>query len=402
MDAPSYVRLAGEVERHLHENLLAPWFPRCVDTDLGGFRQTYDRRWQPGADGARSVVFQSRLTWVLASAARRRPEAGPAFASWARHGLDYLAEAFWDHRHGGVRFYLGNDHEKHSYGIAFALFAAAACIRSDGSDRARSFAMQLFDWWDDRAFDGDNGGYFEALGADGSPLTRPSRSRDLISVPYGLRSSNTQLHAIETLTELYRATGHPAVRTRLETVLAALEATVIRHRGHLYTTYTRDWHPVDRSLSYGHDLEALFLALDARASLGWASSTPLQALLERAVDRGLDRRHGGLYYGRKPFRLRSRKKVDWVQAEALNTFSFLAAHYPAYESICMEAFDNVWQFVFRYMVDHELGGWYGALDAGGNVLDDRKAHRWKACYHPVRALLNASDWLRGKATSTAG
>lgn len=393
---PSTTRIVAEIEADLRRTLDC-WFPRCIG-DQGGFRQSFDRRWAYQPDSTLSLVYQARMTWVLATVARRRPHSNPAYLEWAAQGLRFLERQFADPRHGGLWFDTQRREEKHSYGIAFAIFAAAACARC-GDAHAREFAGDLFEWWTEQAFDGNRGAYADALDPTGHPLVRSTRDRDLIRVPYGLTSANTHLHAIEALTELFRTTRDERVGARLAALVERVEWLVRRDRA-LYTTYSTTWRPVDRSISYGHDVEAVFLVLEARASLGWSSDTPLLTLLEQALRAGIDKRFGGMYFGRGRFR-RVRDKVDWVQAEALNTLGYMIPHARDPEPY-HDALAEVWRFISQHVIDDTCGGWLGRLDRQGRPLDDRKGHRWKACYHPVRALLNASDCLRHGAIDDDG
>lgn len=387
------ISLANEIEAELLRTLNL-WFPRCIG-DHGGFFQRFDRCWVQQPDSTLALVFQARMTWVLATVARRRPEWQPEAAAWARRGLEFIEQRFGDPRHGGLWFDTEPRDEKHSYGIAFALFAAAACARG-GCAYARRFALELYDWWTERAFDTGRGTYADALDRAGRPVARSNRNRDLINVPYGMISANTQLHAIEALTELLLANDDDRIEAQLATLVERLEA-LVRRDGAFYTTYSPVWRPVDRTVSYGHDIEAVFLVLEARRCLGWSSDTPLLVLLRRSLRSGIDRRFGGMYFGRRGFR-RLDHKVDWVQAEAFNTFAYLAAGSP--ESVAYrDALHNLWCFISDHLSDDVHGGWLGQLDRRGRILDDRKGHRWKACYHPVRALLNGSDLLHGKPPS---
>src|SRR5688500_17244227 len=63
--------LATAMEENLAKHVLLPWGSRAVDRDRGGFHQTYAEDWREKPDGARSVVYQSRLTWVFAKALRQ-------------------------------------------------------------------------------------------------------------------------------------------------------------------------------------------------------------------------------------------------------------------------------------------------------------------------------------------
>lgn len=375
----------------MRNDVLAMRFPRCVDAD-GGFHQEFDRRWQPLPDSPRSVVYQARMTWVAATVARRRPDLRHQYTVWADHGMRHLQDAFRDGDRGGIRFRPDRD-ERHSYGVAFAIFAAAARARLDDDASARRVALELFRWWEP-AYDRDRGVYAGPLSADASPRRHGDRRRDAIGVPDGQDATNTQVHVVEALTELLRATDDDAVRSRLSETVVALERTVSAHRGRLFTTFDADGRPIDRDVSYGHDLQAVFLGLDARAALGWPSTTPLEALVEPAVRRGVDRRTGAVLEGRRHGRPGVRShRLEWVQMEAVNAFAVLAALRGAERDRYLRLLSHTWHYVERALTDHEVGGLVVGRDRRGRVIDPRKSHRWFACYHSVRAMLNASDRL---------
>src|SRR5688572_25598945 len=69
-----YRRIAGEAEASLRRDVLEKWFPAAVDREAGGFHENFGEDWSRGAGGEKSIVYQSRLTWLLAQAAVRFPE----------------------------------------------------------------------------------------------------------------------------------------------------------------------------------------------------------------------------------------------------------------------------------------------------------------------------------------
>jgi len=393
--------MAAEIESALNGHSLSCWFPRCIDDHGGGFLQNFDRDWTHTPDVSKSLVFQSRMTWVTATVARRRSEYAE-YRHWATRGVEFLEASFWDSEYGGLWFRSAEEPEKHSYGIAFAIFAAAACYRLTGDEFVLSFATRVLEWWDSCAHDDQACGYFETLSRDGSPVqSHPDRRLDVISTPYGQRSSNTLLHIIEALTELYFAHPTTHVSRRLEEVLGLLEDVLLRHSGRLYKFYDRNWKVTDRTVSFGHDVEAAYLADRARRALGWNRESPAENLAERALRDGTDRRWGGMYLERRAYRLsQPKKKVWWVQAEALNTLILLHERHHESTMRHFELLQKYWSFVRSCQLDRRYSGWLDEVSRDGTqVVQARKGHAWKACYHEVRALLNVVDGLRAVYTT---
>jgi len=90
---------------------------------------------------------------------------------------------------------------------------------------------------------------------------------------------------------------------------------------------------------------------------------------------------------------RDKRKMGWVQAEALLGLLTLHQRTGGERSRYLDAFVNVWAFVSNNLIDEARKGIFAVADREGNVLDNRKGHRWKACYHYARALLRVSDML---------
>ena len=57
-----YKRFADEIDSHLMTDVVRPWFPRCLDTETGGFHPNFSRDWTRGAPAPKFIVFQSRMT----------------------------------------------------------------------------------------------------------------------------------------------------------------------------------------------------------------------------------------------------------------------------------------------------------------------------------------------------
>ena len=94
-------RLADEIERVMWDRVLAAWYPRCLDTDRGGFYENFSRDWTRGPTDSKFLVYQGRQTWVAAAVALAHPQQRDKYLQYARHGLRFLADKMWDAQHGG-------------------------------------------------------------------------------------------------------------------------------------------------------------------------------------------------------------------------------------------------------------------------------------------------------------
>lgn len=394
--APEPESLIPALESTLRRHTVEAWFPRTVGREPGqpAFLQDFDAGWGPAPARPLSVVYQARMTWTAATLARRRPELEPRLHGWAVSGLDSLARRFVDPT-GAVAFWEGRLDETHAYAVAFALLAAAAVHRLDGSASSAALARRIFGWLDAAAWEPERGGFTEALDPAGHPIgTR--EGVDLLGTPRGAWSSNAHLHLVEALTELLRSgSGDDAVvRDRLGRSVRSLEAVVEREGGRLHRHYDGSGRPLDRIRSFGHDVEAYHLVLDAREALGLPPATPLEALARAAFAGGLDRRRGGLCAGRSRWR-RDRRKVWWIQAEASVALARLHAAEP--DGPWGAQLLRLWRFVAAHMLDDAHGGWHEMVSGSGRrVLRIARAHAWKAAYHEVRGILETARLLHGR------
>ena len=133
----SYLRIAADVEKSLQQDDLQKFFPAAIDP-AGGFFETFDQSWNhtnPARDTTRSVVYQSRLTWLAAQAAMRYPEQASTYLPIVRHGVAFLTQRQWDAKNGGFWWSVNvagqpRGDSKHIYGNAFAIYALAAAFQA--------------------------------------------------------------------------------------------------------------------------------------------------------------------------------------------------------------------------------------------------------------------------------
>ena len=412
-------REAGELARRIDEllrrELTEHWYPHALDRELGGFHQELARDWSPRPDGNRFLVYQARMTWTAAAFAQYSEPHRDEFAKYARRGVEYLDQVMRDHDCGGFHWVLGprgqvdprQGAEKHVYGTAFALYAASKVREVTGDNRAREVARDAFDWLERHAHDAEHGGYFEAITREGKPILAwdrdapLARRTDRLGVYYGFKSMNSHIHLLEALAAYSKVESRPPVKERLGETLALVRDRIAVEPGALNLYLTRDWRATPAHDSFGHDVETAYLLVEAAEALGTPDDERTwhvaRRLVDHALDWGWDDEHGGFYdkgdvFAGRPY---DTTKVWWTQAEGLNALLLMHTRYGARTDRYWKAFLKQWDFIARYQLDPEHGGWFGEVTREGRRLGDgAKATQWKANYHTSRALMNVATMLR--------
>lgn len=407
-DAAFYRALASQMDAQLQTHVLDCWFPRAVDTQRGGFHQTFTRSWKRVPGDERSLVHQARQTWLAAQAALHDASQKTQWLSYARHGFEFLAAQLWDNDAGGF-FWALDTHgkpvhggEKHVCGLAFAIFALSDYHRASGDQRALQWAQRTFEWLEEQAYDDAHGGYYEALDRTGRRILKAPDARrpnDLIGTRFGRKSANTILHLLEAFAALLRVWPEALLAKRQEQLLALTRDILIGPPGALPPSFDPDWRNPSGNRSYGHDVEAAFLLLDAAASLGEPhDDTTWQAarrLTDHALDHGWDARFGGCFdVADERGTIRCDEKVWWAQAEACHTFLLLHEKFGDQTLRYWHAFLRQWHFIIAHQLDYRYGGWHHTVSRRGRPLRGGfKSDCWTDGYHQSRALINTSARL---------
>ena len=408
----NYVKIADEVETALRRDVLSVWFPRTLDTNNGGFQSEFTRDWQPSPSHGKFSVFQARMTWVAAQVVMRRPDLKDQFLPVLQHGVNYLNDVLWDKQYGG--FYWGLDDNgqispdytdgKHLYGMSFALYAAAAAYQATKDPEALDLAVRAFHWMDVHAHDASNGGYFEWLTREGKVVTSNSVSgkvelSPVSGFPIGYKSMNTHLHLLESFTQLFEVWKDPTLRQRLEELLAILRDKISVDPGAMNLYFTNAWRPFPDHDSYGHDVEAAYLMLEASAAFGHthhaATERMARMLVDHALAYGWDANLGGFYQHGTTYGLPEDKSKEWwVQVEGLNALLMMHEKYGANSDFYFKAFQQQWNFIKEFQIDSQFHGLYPMIGPDGKPAILDKGSIWKAAYHDGRAFMNVSERLR--------
>jgi mannobiose 2-epimerase len=264
---------------------------------------------------------------------------------------------------------------------------------------------------DAHAHDARRGGYFEWLTRDGR-LVEGAGGKGRVEVtpvsgfPVGYKSMNTHLHLLESFTELYGVWKDETLRRRLEELLSIVRDKISVEPGAMGLYFTNDWRALPGHDSYGHDVEAAYLMLEASEALGRkrdaATERTAKMLVDHALAYGWDETFGGFYReGTAAGEAEDRQKEWWVQVEGLNTLLLMHERYGRANGAYFKAFRRQWEFIRDRQVDKEFRGLYDTVERDGTATGTPKARMWKAAYHDGRALLNVTERLRGLAAGTA-
>lgn len=398
-DAGSLEARAARVRRQLAGTILPYWYDTAQDPANGGYLFA-DRLEGRGTASEKQVVTQARMVWTFSRVHRagfRDPKRD--YLAAAAQGCRFLTTRFLDPEHGGYFWTTEPDGRvrnarKFVYGQSFVLYALVEYHRASGERRPLEQAMDLFRTLQRRAHDERHGGWTEHFERDWTPL--PLRAPEGLVEVAGLRSANTHLHLMESLTELYLATTNAEVRAALEESLRInREQFYPREAGRSCFHRNPDGSPVtdpaSAGLSYGHNVEFAWLMAAAERALGREPSWDhFRAHLDHALRYGWDAGRGGLYHrGEDDRPATDLRKVWWVQAEMLAALTEGLVHRrePPLESALAKLLD----FTDRFMADPRDGVWVDSVKPDGSPDRTDKAHNWKANYHDVRALLKFAD-----------
>jgi len=408
-----YQSLADEINRLLHENLLTIWYPHSLDETYGGYHQRLSLSWPGQGETNKFLVCQARLAWTAAAAAGYVREFRDRYLAYALHGLNFLDNVMRDEKFGGFHWRLDRSgrltdkfgDDKHVYGIAFVVYAAAEIFRQTKNDRGLQVAVDAYEWLEHYAADRENGGYFEWLRRDGSYIPPPhSVSRDkrlyTLETLVGYKSMNTHLHILEAYTLLYEVWPDKDLKDRLEHLVHIVRDRMAVTLGALNLYFTPDWRTVPAHDSFGHDVEAAFLLTEAIKALGRAEDAVTWNLARQLVDHALvwgwDEKFGGFYSkGEAFFRAHDTRKFDWVQAEGLNALLLMHERFVDENGDYFKAFTKQWRYIRNFQIDYRHGSWHTVLTReGGAISSGRPPNESGAIYHYARAMINAIRTLR--------
>ncbi len=392
------------LEKILTQNIEPFWYEKSLDRTNGGYIINFDQQGKLKEPVTKMIVTQARQVWLFSRLARAGYEPQKHVEA-AELGYRFLKDKMWDQTHGGFYWEVditGNQKlkpNKHLYGQSFGLYALSEYYLASGRQEVLDFAMQFFNLLEEKSHDKAYGGYIESFNPDWTPS--PAGENSYMGAPAGLKLMNTHLHLLEALTTFYRASELPVARERLLELVNIESNTVVRKNlGACTDKYDQDWTPRLESsyarVSYGHDIENVWLLMDACDAAG-VSNYPFmdlyQTLWRYSLQYGYDARNSGFCYsGRFNTVADDRGKSWWVQAEVI--ISALRMYEYTKDPRYLSTFESTFKLIENKMVDWEVGEWHATVTAQGQPQGD-KASPWKAGYHNGRAMIECLEILKG-------
>jgi cellobiose epimerase len=399
--ADDLARQAARCRALLERSIIDFYLPAALDVANGGYYEDADERgvFRPTPD--RFLSLQARQLWLFSTLAAEGIRRDEALAA-ARAGYAFVRR-FRDETHGGFFSKVSVagmpvDPRKEICLNGFALYALVAYHRATGESAPLEEARQLFAELEAHAYDARHGGYVELFEADWTPIADPTVRG--YWARGGTKTLNGHMHLLETYAELLRSWPDPLVARRLAELVAINQWAVKHPRFDCnLTRWTPSWgvvaEPGNLRASYGHDLEGVWLTLDAARTLGWAEDALRNwatALAGYSLEHGYDTRHGGFHVaGPVGRRADVRGKEWWAQAEAL------VAMLELYELTSDPGYYAVFAATLDFIEQHQVaagGGWWSIRRADGSA-DPRGTlgSPYQDGYHSGRALLRSERLL---------
>jgi len=422
-----------EIEQMLVEDVLHKWYPLVVDEEKGGYLSHFAYDWSLLEPQDKMIVTQGRHLWTAAAAMPLFPD-DPRYEAAARHGAPWLINQMWDETYGGFFQLVDREgnlmmesstrDEKRAYGNAFGIYGLAAYAHQTEDSIALNRAIDAFYWLDTHSRDSLYGGYFQSLSREGNVLKPGDNSESGDRSHFGLKDYNSSIHILEAFTELYSTWPDSTCKERLREMLLIVRDTITTSRGYMELYFFPDWSTVsyrdateeEREAHYamdhvspGHDIETAYLLLEAAEVLGEEYDATMQVakkMVDHTLATGFDHKKGGFYErgyyyeGVDTLTIIDDRKNWWSQAEGLHTLILFSTLYPE-NTAYREAAEKQWDYIKRYILDEEHGGWYSyGIDQQPSFKTEPKGHIWKSAYHNGRALMRSMQLLREVQTRT--
>jgi len=380
------------------KSILSYWLNYTVDEVNGGFWGKVDNDNQVTSDASKGSVLNARILWSFSAAYNQNPD--EAYLQAAKRAYDYIKAYFVDEEFGGVYWsvdYKGNklDTKKQVYANAFTIYALSEYYIASKQQGVKEEVIGLYHLLVNKSYDQDKTGYLEAFTRDWQPLgdlrlsTKDANEK---------KTMNTHLHVLEAYTNLYRIWPDGELKQQIEILINNFfDHFIDAEAGHLVLFFDEDWNRRSRTVSYGHDIEATWLLLEAAAIINNQEMINrikgICIAIAEATMQGLDT-DGGLWYEYEPVGSHlTKEKHWWVQAEAIVGF-YNAWQVSNNDKYLQLALDN-WAFVKDKILDKQNGEWFWGIRADGSVMPgEDKTGLWKCPYHNSRACIEIINRIK--------
>lgn len=381
--------LKNEVQEVLTNNILNFWQEKMYCPE-GGFYGAMTSNGALQKDADRGAVLNTRILWSFSAAYRMTGK--DEYLQCATHAKDYILDYFYNEDKGTFHWSVDKDGQPKDtknqfYALSFAIYALSEYNRASGNTDALKHAKRLYNSIEKHSYKSTSDGYIEACKEDWSEIEDLRLSEKDDNAPLTM---NTHLHILEAYTNLYRVWKSEELEISLRRLINIFTDKIYNpSTNHLSLFFDMQWQRLDGIYSYGHDIEASWLLLEAAQVLGDRTIldkvTPLVYKVAIASKEGL-RADGSMIYERHATGELDTDRHWWVQAECIVGLLWLAKYHN--DQNAEEEALRCWNYTKREIIDTEGGEWWWSRTEEGLINEDeQKAGMWKCPYHNSRMCM---------------
>ncbi len=393
------LQLKKELRTELENNILPYWTKYTVDNMNGGFFGRVNNENIVDITANKGSVLNARILWTFSAAYNvlKSPDLKPI----ATRAYQYIQDNFVDKTYGGVYWlldYTGKpvDTHKQIYALAFTMYGFAEYYKASGNKDSLKSAIDLYKVIEERAFDQNYKGYFEAFQRDWNIIDDQRLSDKDMNVE---KTMNTHLHVLEAYSTLYDIWPDAELRNKIEHLIEVfLKHIVNQETGHFNMFMETDWKVVSGKLSYGHDVEGAWLLQEAAEKID--NPQMLENVKEVAIKMtdaallGVDSM-GGLYADYIPDMGNETEREWWTMAEGV--VGCVNAYEISHDKKYLDAAFGFWDFIKKFQIDNIYGEWFYRVDEETKpILSYDKVGQWKCPYHNSRMCLEIMRRVNGE------
>ncbi|MCF4101181.1 AGE family epimerase/isomerase [Gillisia sp. M10.2A] len=367
------------------------WELNAVDSENGGFVGQRDHYNNLVVNANKGIILNSRILWSFSAIANYSENFN--LVPMLERSYTYLKDNFRDKRYGGVYWELDFkgqpvNKKKQVYAQAFTIYSLSEYYLYSKNEEAKKWAISLFELIEKYALDKQKGGYIEAFQEDWSPINDMRLSNKDKNAS---KTMNTHLHVLEAYTTLYKIYPEVRLKAALENLVELFLEKFLNSDYNFELFFDDDWNLQSDIISFGHDIEALWLIIEAAKVTGnqellkqtEAVAIPIaDSFLAKAYIKG----KGVL---NEEDRLSGEVDTDrhwWPQAEAM--VGLFYAYKLSKNNKYANALLDIWEFTTEHIIDHKNGEWFFRVDE--NYIpykNENKLGMWKCPYHNSRACI---------------
>lgn len=352
--------MKAEIQKEL-ENHIIPFWDALCDYEKGGFYGFVSYGLKTDKDAPKGVILHSRILWFYSNCyiVLKKKE----YLDKAAHCFDFLGKHCVDGEYGGVYWMMNadgsvNDSMKHTYCQAFFIYAMSSYYDASGDKKALELALKVFETVEKKCV--DSVAYLEAQSREFELIENDALSENGLMAD---KTMNTVLHLIEAYTELYRVSGNKKVLERLIFQLKLTYGRIYDKDGSkLLVFFDKEMNVIGDIHSYSHDIEATWLLDRACDVIAGGGSKDFEELKEKisGMNRKIVRSIADIAF--KEGSVLNERENDKINTwriwwvQAESVVGFLNAYQRYGDSEYEHISRSVWNYIKEKIIDRREGG----------------------------------------------